>query len=205
MHEEPSRPTRFENGGPATSFAAVTDETIALPATALPDRIVTEWGGSLYLVNVAIALGLYGDFTTPARPGLALPLWDFLVLVGQRMIGEEFAEDPLPGLFARLSGRGEGEPSGAYFETPSGEPFPIWLDRICQDLQTRVAAALGLGDDFELRGLVLNHQAKIETNSERLDAHFSLAKHPVELRVAGLDRDPGWVPAGGRSLYFHYD
>jgi hypothetical protein len=72
-------------------------------------------------------------------------------------------------------------------------------------VQARVAASLGLGDDFELRRLVLNHQAKIETNSERLDAHFSLAKHPVELRVAGLDRDPGWVPAGGRSLHFHYD
>ena len=204
-HEDPSRATRSENGGLTTSVAAATDETIVLPAAALPDRIATEWGGSLYLVNIAIALRLYGDFTTPAQPGLALPLWDFLALVGERMIGEEFAEDPLPGLFARLSGRGEGERPGADFETPSGEPFPTWLDRICQDVQARVAASLGLDDDCDLRALVLNHPAKIETNSERLDAYFSLAKHPVELRVAGLDRDPGWVPAGGRSLYFHYD
>ena len=46
---------------------------------------------------------------------------------------------------------------------------------------------------------------EIETTSARVDAHFSLAKHPIELRMAGLDRDPGWVPAGGRSIYFHYD
>lgn len=205
MSERRVRPARIERAAPVTSPLTPPDESIALPAGPLPNCISTEWGGSFYLVNVAIALGFYGDFTTPARPGLALPLWDFLALVGERMIGEEFAEDPLPCLFAKLSGRAEGESPGADFEAPTGETLAIWLDRICHEIQARVAASLGLGHDCDLGAFVLNHHAKIETNSERLDAHFSLAEHPVELRVAGLDRDPGWVPAGGRSIYFHYD
>jgi hypothetical protein len=180
-------------------------DIVPLPSIPAPDQIHTDWGGSLYLVNVAIALGLYGDFTTPARQGLALTLWDFLALVGERLIGDAFAADPLHSLFARLSGRAENEPPGADFVPPTGEPLAIWLDRISREIQERVAAALGLDDDCDLRTLLLYHHAKIETTSARVDAYFSLAKHPIELRMAGLDRDPGWVPAGGRSIYFHYD
>jgi hypothetical protein len=180
-------------------------DVVPLPSIPAPDQIYTDWGGLLYLVNVAIALGFYGDFTTPTRQGLALPLWDFLALVGERMIGDAFAADPLPALFARLSGRAEEEPPGAHFDPPAGEPLAIWLERICHEVQDRVAAALGLEDDCDLRTLLLHHHAKIETTSARVDAHFSLAKHPIELRIAGLDRDPGWVPASGRSIYFHYD
>jgi hypothetical protein len=177
----------------------------AWPPAAAPDAIATEWGGSLYLVNVAIALGFYGDFTTPARTGLALSLWDFLALLGDRLIGEEFAEDPLSRLWARLSGRAENESPADQFEPPAGEPLAIWLDRTCRAIQKRITASLGLGDDCDLRTLVLNHHARIETDATRLDAYFSLVKHPIKLRLAGLDRDPGWVPAGGRSIYFHYD
>jgi len=37
-----------------------------------------------------------------------------------------------------------------------------------------------------------------------LDIFFTLAEHPLELRLAGLDRDPGWVPSAGRYVRFHY-
>jgi hypothetical protein len=192
-------------GVPLDSCAASIQPTVALPSPDRPERIVTEWGGTLYLVNVAIALGYYGDFTSPAQPGLALPLWDFLALVGGQMAGEEFADDPLPALFARLSGRAEDEPPGAQFEPPDGESLTRWLDRICHDLQARVLSSLGLGDECDLAALLLNQPARIEVGSTRLDASFSLANHPIALRIAGLDRDPGWVPASGRSLYFHYE
>jgi hypothetical protein len=207
IHKQENKlaPVRFEEARLASSIPAAADECIVLPAAALPDCISTAWGGSLYLINIAIALEFYGDFTAPARRDLALPLWDFLALLGDRMIGEEFAEDPLSSLLARLSGRGDDEPPGAQFEPPTDEPPAIWLAQVCRDVEARVTAALGLGDRCDLRTLLLNHHAKIETTAERLDAHFSLAKHPIELRRAGLDRDPGWVPAGGRGIYFHYD
>lgn len=208
LNNSPTRevqPARSQKDGSVEPPAAMADGTVTLPSVPLPDPITSEWGGTLYLVNVAIALGLYGDFTTPARPGLALPLWDFLALIAGRMMGEEFAEDPLHRLFAKLSGRADDEPPGADFEPPTGETLAIWLDRICHEIEARVAASLGVSEHCDLRALVLNHHAKIETISARLDAYFSIASHPIELRVSGLDRDPGWVPAGGRSIYFHYD
>ncbi len=170
-----------------------------------PDRIETAWGGVFYLVNATLALGLYGDFTMPARPGLALPLWDFLALVAERMIGEAFAADPLPAMLAKLSGRGENEAPGAGFDPPDGESLEQWLTRTCDAVHTRMAAALGMADAAAQRELVLRHHAAVEAAPLRLDVRFALCRHPIELRLAGLDRDPGWVPAGGRSIAFHYE
>jgi hypothetical protein len=39
----------------------------------------------------------------------------------------------------------------------------------------------------------------------RLDVGFSLDRHPFAIRASGLDRDIGWLPAGGRHLAFHFD
>jgi hypothetical protein len=179
-------------------------DAIALP-TPNVERIATEWGGVLYLINVAIGQGLYGDFTVPLQTGLALPVWDFLALVGEAFAGETFRADPLPRLFARLSGRGQDEPPGAEFEPPSGEPLRKWLDGICRSIDELLRRTLHLGDGDDLVSLVLNRSAKIVASSSRMDAYFSLAEHPVELRIAGLDRDPGWIPAAGRAVHFHYE
>jgi hypothetical protein len=178
---------------------------VPLPDAPAPDRVRSEWGGVLYLVNVATALGLYGDFTEPARPSLALPLWDFLALLGRRMIGAQFEDDPLPGFFARLSGRDNDEPPGARFEPPLREPLGDWVERIERQVHERLAAALRLDAGEELSTVVLHHPATIDADSTRVDAQFSLAIHPIALRVAGLDRDPGWVPAAARTIAFHYE
>lgn len=181
------------------------DESTLLPAGPKHDRIASEWGGLLYLVNLAIAAGLYSDFAAPDRPGLALPLWDFLALLGERMIGEKFIDDPLSGLLARLSCRPAEDRPGAEFEPPTGERLDLWVARTCDDFQERVRWSLGPDPGRDFLALMLNHRARIDASSTRVDAHFSLAAHPIELRLAGLDRDPGWVPAGGRAIYFHYD
>ncbi len=198
----PDRVLRVEDAVSATESNA---QPPSLPPAGAPNRIVTEWGGVFYLINTALALGFYGDFTMPAQPGLALPLWDFLALVGGRMIGDAFTTDPLPGLLARLSGRGDGEPPGARFEPPGDEPIALWLDRISDQVEARLSAALDVEDRETLRRFVCRHLAQVETDTIRLNVHFSLAAHPIELRIAGLDRDPGWVPAGGLSIAFHYD
>ena len=195
-------PRRLENDA---IFSPVDDEVMAPETGRDPERVASEWGGVFYLVNVALALGYYGDFTTPARPGLALPLWDFLALLGGQMIGDEFTADPLASLLARLSGRAENEPPGAWFEPPGGEPLTQWIGRTMDEIDARLATAFGLADVAALHALVLRHRAEIEATETRVDVHFSLAAHPLALRLAGLDRDPGWVPAGGRSIAFHYD
>jgi hypothetical protein len=37
-----------------------------------------------------------------------------------------------------------------------------------------------------------------------VDLFFRLDQIDVRARLAGLDRDPGWVPALGRVITFHY-
>jgi hypothetical protein len=38
----------------------------------------------------------------------------------------------------------------------------------------------------------------------RLDIMLRLDELPIQIRLAGLDRDPGWVPAAGRTIAFHF-
>lgn len=49
-------------------------------------RITTELGGLFYLLNLGLFLNLYGDFTSPATAGIALPIWDFVTLVGRWLL-----------------------------------------------------------------------------------------------------------------------
>jgi len=242
----------------------------------------TDWGGVFYLVNVALALGLYADFTMPLKAGLPLPVWDFLALIGRRLIGAELESDPLWTVMAKLSGRDQREPPGQWFEPPKEwripadwlAPFPElgawrwsvalgrlrlihpqnffvvdaslvseepiqqivdemrrlgvfadkaprlqsdfwpslsverlerWLDWLVPYIEARLERALGVEEAETFRDLVFRQQARLEITAARVDVRFELAKHPIELRLAGLDRDPGWVPAAGRTLVFHYD
>ena len=99
---------------PPPVAAAVFDAAAPLAPSTAPDVLAedgpivvrTRLGGVFYLINVALALGLYGDFTQPAQPGLALPIWDFLSLVGQHLLGRRcLRSDPLWPLLAALAGR----------------------------------------------------------------------------------------------------
>jgi hypothetical protein len=44
----------------------------------------------------------------------------------------------------------------------------------------------------------------VHISPSHVDVVLSLAELPVEIRLAGLDRDPGWIPAAGRYLAFHF-
>src|SRR5215213_1471090 len=99
-----------------------------LPSSISQARIQTGFGGLFYLVNLGLFLNLYGDFTTPLTPGLALPLWDFLALLGERLCGAPVREDAVWGLLAGLAGRGEEEPPGRDFAPEDAWRLPAeWL------------------------------------------------------------------------------
>jgi hypothetical protein len=193
----------------------------AIPArlaekTILAPRSVTRtnFGGLFYLLNLAIYLEIYGDFSRPARPGWDLLPWDFLALLGRHWLGEALESDPLWAQLAAWVGRDPHEPPAEGFSPPPGwdEPFlqaglpaappeAPWLGQLADYLRARLSLALGF-DDIPL---LLAQPAQVFVASSRLDVHFSLSGHPLEVRLAGLDRDLGWLPAAGFAIYYHFE
>jgi hypothetical protein len=164
----------------------------------------TEFAGIVYLVNLALHLELYGDFTQPARPGLDLPLGDFLALLGPRVCGPAFDRDPIGLLLAEIAGRGVDEPPGREFAPPGERSLGDWVGECAALMAASAAAALRVDEGSALLYLVAR-PGRIVLSPARLDVFFVLDHHPLAIRIAGLDRDPGWVPAAGRTIELHYE
>jgi hypothetical protein len=130
-HEsDPSSPTDVTELSPSRTSveSAVTQEPSLHAPPLLEACVETRLGGLFYLVNLGLFLNLYGDFTTPLTPGLALPLWDFLALLGERLCGGRLREDAVWVLLAKLAGRHEDEPPGRDFAPEDAWRLPAeWL------------------------------------------------------------------------------
>lgn len=157
-----------------------------------PGFVDTAFGGILFLLNAALQMGLYGDFTQPRRPrALDCSPWRFLLASGRLYAGRAFADDPLA---AWLQARAPQRPPGARTRHPG-----LW-----RALRERLALALGLGDARELVPALLRLPARLADCGEHIDLHVDLAALPLPVRLAGLDRDPGWIPAAGCDVRFHF-
>jgi hypothetical protein len=240
--------------------------------------IDTSLGGLFFLVFVSIRLGFYADFSTPRQPGISLPLWDFLSLIGRQLLGPDHdPPDPVWPLLATLSGRLAGEPLGHGFDVPdawliprawlaafvsgeswgygerdgrvvvrhasgfvvadsaaasdvsqqltallsdyapprlvpdgdtvlppAGDALARWSFCVASYVEARLAAALAV-PKRDVADMVLRRRARVVVSREGVAIHMSLSHHPIELRVAGLDRDVGWLPCASRSLTFHFE
>ncbi|MBU8896483.1 hypothetical protein KRR26_12750 [Corallococcus sp. M34] len=271
--------------------------------------IATALGGLFYLVNLGLFLELYGDFSQPRFQGLSLSIWDFVALVGRRLLSDIRPNDPVWTVLAQLAGRRPGEAPGHGFEPPhtwrirpawlhafraaeahpwtwsvtggrlrvrhprgflvldvptgsddttaphpstaatasldaasvvardavealllnelapygvtdmawlelgvvpapeATSPLERWLAWLMPYVRARLARALGLapGEEATLERRVFAHDALLHLTATHVDVVLSLARLPLEVRVAGLDRDVGWLPAAGRHLTFHFD
>jgi hypothetical protein len=78
-----------------------------------------------------------------------------------------------------------------------------WLGWMVAYLQARIRRALGYESDQSLQPLFAL-PATIWVTLDRIDLQFQLADLPIEVRLAGLDRNPGWIPASGYAIYFHF-
>jgi len=45
----------------------------------------------------------------------------------------------------------------------------------------------------------------VHARADRLDLHFTLDALPLAVRLAGVDRDPGWIPSAGCDIRFCFD
>jgi hypothetical protein len=163
-------------------------------------RIETEYGGSFYLLNAWLAMGLYSDFTAPRGMNLAVSPWDLLALVGRAWFGDRFVLDPIWKTLAALAVRAPDDEPGADVDLPTG-----WLDEHLQVLTARLREALGGDAASDVHGLVCLCRATIEITASSLHVHLALSELPLAVRVGGLDRDPGWMPAAGRFVAFHFE
>lgn len=84
---------------------------------------------------------------------------------------------------------------------PKTRHDPDWLECLALFLAARFRRA---APDAALTPAALAIPARVVVSDARLDLHFALATLPLALRLAGLDRDPGWLPAEGRDLRFHF-
>lgn len=268
-----SRKRRQPPAAPGHPASRDEDAPLAQPEAAAGDSLAlvvhTRLGGLFHLVLVGQLLELYGDFTTPGRPGIALQVWDFVELLGRRLLQRPPA-DPVWRLLAELAGRGAGEPPGAGYRPrrtwrvppawlasfpdegtwrhgerdgrvvlihPGGfavvdscrvdvarelrrhgvtrarggahlmKPLPAldrWVAHLADYVRARLALALGVPARATPR-LVLLRPARVLVTDTRVDVISALRDLPIEIRLAGLDRDPGHVPAAGRGLYFHFE
>jgi hypothetical protein len=233
----------------------------------------THYGGLFYLLNVALHLDLYADFTQPRRSGLALSPWDLLAWIGLRWFGASLQRDPLWAALAAWAGRAPDDEIGTAFTPPSPwqvpaawlRPFerpealttrrigdrillrhpagfcvcdldaasavqlpaelagvPIveqpprppppacsnerhrWLAHLARYVRARCALALQ-ANRRDVPAMVARHAAHVIATPATIEIRLCLATLPLPIRVAGLDRDPGWVPAAGRSLRFVFD
>lgn len=212
------------SGVPGPASAAAPDATLPALPEAVREPLQTRFGGLFYLINVALSLGLYGDFTQPRRPGWALPPWDFLALLGERLLGPALRDDPLWGLLARLAGRAAGCEPGEGFAPPADWALPdawrgpavshglavppaglaAWSGWLLTQIAPRLAALLDCPPDA-LGPRLCGYHATVWLGDEVLDVYLSLDALPIEIRVAGLDRDPGWLPAAARIIRFHFE
>lgn len=191
---------------PADEAVVTASRATQLPAAepgapvlqAAPDTATvfeTQYGGLFFVLNAALRIGLYGDFTQPLHRGLAVSPWRFLHDAGRAFTGRRFARDPL---VAWLKAAQDDETA------PAPEDVAA-LRRALPGLRTRLVLALGLRDARRLAGLLLRLPARVHAGPERIDVHFALQQLPLPVRMAGLDRDPGWIPAAGRDLRFHFE
>ena len=79
-----------------------------------------------------------------------------------------------------------------------------WLTRLSGFLQARLTLALGERDGRSALVTTCRQPGRITRDRDRLEIHFPLADHPIALRLAGLDRDPGWIPAAARYVEFRF-
>jgi len=187
--ERPSPPSITE---PELVIAPEEIPELFVPTTLDDVTLETELGGVFYLINLALFMEIYSDFTSPVESlHDDLSIWDFVAIVGKEI--DQETNDPIWELLRDFAGHDDEDE----LITPS------WLTDLLPHIRARLHLALGVDDD--LAQILLHHHARVTITPTHLDIFFSLADHPIELRLSGLDRNPGWVPAAGRFIAFHYD
>jgi len=81
-----------------------------------------------------------------------------------------------------------------------------WLDLVMPFARLRLGRALGLDDPrAQLDAALLLRPARLHISATHIDLVMSLDTVSLEVRRAGLDRDPGWLSDFGRVIKFYFE
>ena len=69
----------------------------------------------------------------------------------------------------------------------------------------RLCLALDLAEPAGIYATLLRLPCRLFISSSHIDLSASLQAISLQVRSAGLDRDPGWAPDFGRIIYFHFE
>jgi hypothetical protein len=172
---------------PAPSEAPQHRASVHVHASPAPTFFATEFGGLLFVLDALLALEWIPDFTRPLDSGLGMDPLEYLLRLGHHRFGKRFAQDPLHDWIA-----GQTNPDLARLPPPR-----------LVELEARIALSLGLRPRRAMHTLC-RRRARLRISSGRVDADFRLQDHPLEIRLAGLDRDPGWIPTAGWDIRFQF-
>jgi hypothetical protein len=78
-----------------------------------------------------------------------------------------------------------------------------WLAAVAPLLRQMLRRALG--NDADPVADLLLRRGQLYVTSSHVDLILPLASVSLLVRRAGLDFDPGWLPAWGRVVRFHYE
>jgi hypothetical protein len=80
-----------------------------------------------------------------------------------------------------------------------------WAAHAAPYVRHRLAAALGVDDpEPDWIADLFRAAGRLYTTDVNVDLVLPLEAARIDARVAGLDRSPGWWPAGGRIVRFHF-
>ena len=79
----------------------------------------------------------------------------------------------------------------------------MWLAYVTPLLRAILSRALG--EACEVCSCLLMRRGQLYVTSSHIDLVMPLESVAMPVRLAGLDFDPGWLPAFGRVVRFHYD
>lgn len=181
----------------ATRAPEQPDETPA--AWPWPQALLSRQAPLLFVVNALLEDGLYPDFTRPRDPGLPAPLWALLLALAEAW------RLPADALQDAMRQRCPDWVAPAVMPAAPGVaagPWADWLPAFARSLRRRLCRRLGLRVAAWPRALTLARPARLWLSEAEWVAEFDLGAHDVAWRLAGLDRDPGWLPSTGISLRF---
>lgn len=147
------------------------------------EPIRTGFGGVFYLVTALEALSL-----TEADD--AISPWAMLAGLAAHFLGD-LPPDPLWGALLTLTGD----------ESAALESLDAWCALHSEQVRAWYGERLA---DPERFNEIMRQPAAVFITATHIDVYFSLHQIDLEMRVNGLDRDPGWLPAWGRVILLHY-